>query len=308
MREPPVSLAEGSDAARLRLACEPQAARQARSWLRGALEGWPDGAVEVAQLLLSELATNAVLHARTGFDVVAAVQPERARIGVEDLNRARPLPKRYREDAVTGRGMHLVATLADAWGMERRPGGKLVWFEITRSSAISASSTEAPPIVDSVGPVPAGTSADTVEVHIEGLPLAVYLEAEQHNDALMREFSLIAETESGHELPRRLIDLAGELRQAFVTATTSLREQVELAVEEGRTTVDLRLEVPRHGWAGLLRLAEQLEEADRYCEEGELLTLVSSPRLRRFRRWYAQAVADQVAGRPSSLRWPAEWG
>ena len=48
----------------------------------------------------------------------------------------------------------------------------------------------------------------------------------------------------------------------------------------------------------LLRMADQLDEIDRYCEQGQLLTLAATPAVRQFRRWYVQEVADQLAGHP----------
>jgi two-component sensor histidine kinase len=86
--------------------------------------------VEIAALLVTELVTNAVLHARTA--IVLAVDCTRGRvlIRVADESTALPRHRTYGADASTGRGIALVEELATAWGVERSPRGKEVWCEI----------------------------------------------------------------------------------------------------------------------------------------------------------------------------------
>jgi anti-sigma regulatory factor (Ser/Thr protein kinase) len=90
----------------------------------------PDELLNTITLLVSELATNAVLHAHTPFDVVVRHRGGRVRVSVADENPATPVLKDYGVDAVTGRGMQLVAALASDWGTEAAKGGKSVWFEM----------------------------------------------------------------------------------------------------------------------------------------------------------------------------------
>jgi anti-sigma regulatory factor (Ser/Thr protein kinase) len=315
----------------LRLAPDPSAARDARAWVTGVLAGWPEESVETARLLVSELVTNSVLHAGTAIAVSYRSDGRRARFEVSDGQQAGPVPKRYAPDSPTGRGMRLVKSLADEWGVERDAGGKTLWFEVSQSTraehridlaslaaglagdlqeiealASSAPREATPPGAD--GPEPGAGPArpgpvETVEVHVLGLPLDVYLEAEQHNDAVVRELTLIAQSAGspgGPGVPRRLLEVANEVRSAFAPASDGLRAQVEEAVRKGQETVDIHMSVPRHGWQALLHLADWLDEVDRYCTQGDLLTLESSPRLRRFRAWYAQQVADQMHGFPAT--------
>ncbi|MZD09761.1 ATP-binding protein [Streptomyces sp. SID5785] len=106
---------------------------QAASW------GLEKEVIETAELLLSELMTNAYLHARVpaGREIWArAVLSEgRLRVQVTDASEVLPAPVSPGPapvDAESGRGLALVAMLADAWGAQRRePGvGKVVWFEM----------------------------------------------------------------------------------------------------------------------------------------------------------------------------------
>lgn len=114
----------------LRLPPEPSSARAARRFVATSLRGSGDEVEELAVLLVSELASNAVLHARTDFDLAVRVRGDSVRIEVIDANPAMPALKNYVAESVTGRGLHMVAASADRWGFESTRSGKVVWFEL----------------------------------------------------------------------------------------------------------------------------------------------------------------------------------
>jgi anti-sigma regulatory factor (Ser/Thr protein kinase) len=116
---------------RLRLPPEPSSAGAARRFVAAAL-GAGDEVAELAMLLVSELASNAVLHAQTSFEIVVHVDEERLRVEVSDANPSMPSLRSYVRESITGRGLHMVAASADHWGFEAHPDGKVVWFEIRR--------------------------------------------------------------------------------------------------------------------------------------------------------------------------------
>ena len=94
-------------------------------------DGWGDeGVAARAALLVSELVTNAVLHARTDINVVVSKGDRRVRVEVADQNGRLPSHPDIPDDATSGRGMLLVDALACAWGIEERPDGKVIWFEV----------------------------------------------------------------------------------------------------------------------------------------------------------------------------------
>lgn len=116
--------------ASVRLPCERQSARVARRFVSATLADWlgPRNH-EVAELLTSELVTNAVLHAHTEIGVTVSLARTVVKIAVQDGSDRHPERVRVDEYAYSGRGLQLVDDLADGWGIEPTPGGgKTVWF------------------------------------------------------------------------------------------------------------------------------------------------------------------------------------
>lgn len=112
--------------AHLPLTPDLSAAKKARRWVLDQLTLEPDRAQDVA-LLVSELVTNAVLHARTRL-VVGVVQVEDlVLITVEDRDLVMPQQQPYSRTRTNGRGIALLETLSERWGVERDESGKTVW-------------------------------------------------------------------------------------------------------------------------------------------------------------------------------------
>lgn len=103
------------------------ARHEADRWLRS--HGREDA--DVAALLLSELLTNVVLHARTEATVRITLLGDCLRVVVSDGATSLPTRRHPSTDAVTGRGLMIVDSMADDWGIESFEGGKSVWFELT---------------------------------------------------------------------------------------------------------------------------------------------------------------------------------
>jgi anti-sigma regulatory factor (Ser/Thr protein kinase) len=82
-------------------------------------------------LLMSELASNVVRHARTPYDVTMTWDRHRVRVSVRDANTAPPRPRvQVTQAEADGRGLLLVTDLATRWGWEPHADGKVVWFEL----------------------------------------------------------------------------------------------------------------------------------------------------------------------------------
>ena len=110
----------------------------ARAFLAEALTAFSDEVVLMAQLLASELVTNAVLHARTPLVLGVELDGPRLRVTVEDGSAGLPARRRASHDATQGRGLVLVESLASAWGCDLTTRGKRVWFELPALAPASA--------------------------------------------------------------------------------------------------------------------------------------------------------------------------
>ncbi|MBF5082351.1 ATP-binding protein [Quadrisphaera sp. INWT6] len=113
------------------------AVRQARRYVRDAVatSATPTLA-EDAALLVAELAVNAVLHARTDFDVAVEGTANGVRVSVRDRSPAMPVLVAPQATAMSGRGLALVAALASRWGAGPSASAtKSVWFELSGEGA-----------------------------------------------------------------------------------------------------------------------------------------------------------------------------
>ncbi|MFD5232003.1 ATP-binding protein [Streptomyces qaidamensis] len=123
----------GAGHLRVEYAPRPTAVREARAEVRRQLEGWglaERGEVaDVAELLVGELATNALVHAGSRFRLTLFAAHGVLRCEVADDERRVP---RVLEAGAgeSGRGMFLVDALAQRWGCHRDGPGKTVWFEL----------------------------------------------------------------------------------------------------------------------------------------------------------------------------------
>lgn len=125
---------------------------RARALFREQAASWelPPDLTDTAELLLSELMTNAYRHARVpaGREIWArcAVTEDRLRVTVTDANDTLPTPGAPSPDDESGRGLTLVAALADDWGAAGRERGigKEVWFELAFAACRTVTPAGAP--------------------------------------------------------------------------------------------------------------------------------------------------------------------
>lgn len=108
--------------------------RAARRFVLGMLDPWREEQLAAdAALVVTELATNAVLHAGSAFSVSLALSPDALRISVGDTVPVGPPGGDAGLPAAPGHGLGVIAAMATRWGFETLAGGKAVWAELALS-------------------------------------------------------------------------------------------------------------------------------------------------------------------------------
>jgi len=112
-----------------------RSAGEARSVVRQALGGWCDEErLEDVALCVSELITNAVVHAGSEPQLLVHVRPGVIHVEISDESDVLPVMRGAGPEDTSGRGVSILGMLSDRWGALRRSGGgKTVWFDIDRS-------------------------------------------------------------------------------------------------------------------------------------------------------------------------------
>jgi anti-sigma regulatory factor (Ser/Thr protein kinase) len=126
----------GTGACSVELAATLEAARTARSYVSDVLSAWavPADVIDMARLLTSELASNASTHGNgQGGTFTLEVRSFGCclTVDVADLSPNVPVPRFPAGDAESGRGLLLVAEVADSWGYYFAGRRKHVWFHLT---------------------------------------------------------------------------------------------------------------------------------------------------------------------------------
>ncbi|MGH9045748.1 MAG: ATP-binding protein [Acidimicrobiales bacterium] len=108
----------------------------ARRFTASTLEGLPEDLIDGAILMVSELATNAVQHARSRFELTIDCDPDGVEVEVWDHGGGEAEPQHPSATDTSGRGLQIVGALADAWGTRQATDrwGKGVWFTLAANS------------------------------------------------------------------------------------------------------------------------------------------------------------------------------
>jgi anti-sigma regulatory factor (Ser/Thr protein kinase) len=318
---------------RIVLAPESASVPRARRFVADELADLSEETVDLARLLVSEVVTNAVLHARTSATLTVDRDDSTVKVQVEDSNPLLPVIRSHGPEAGTGRGLHVLDRLASDWGTDQRKGGKVVWFEIPTSNDIheatggtghGAITTDEIPGMETA-PSPSGvlhdprrgvprSSGDRHEDLIDfkwvGLPLALLDATAEHYDSVLREFHLVLEREPAARaaVPGRLIAVMDELTR-FMPLISSVEQDLDRGRQAELAQVDVELDLPVEIGPLALRLDNLLDETDAYCGAGvELLSLEPSNDVVNLRKWLMGELVHQSEGYPA-VPWPeSPWG
>ena len=290
-------MAERPEAARIALPRSPSSVGAARRFITARTAAWsfPEPAADQLVLIGSELVTNAVLHARTELTLTLELRDGRVRICVRDRSWAPATLRHYRPDALTGRGLGVVAALSDRWGVSTAPDGKVVWAELPANGNHRAAPTE--PDLDGPPAPPPADAQGARPVRFPGVPVDGYLELQAHNDALFRELELISIELEGDDAARvaaPLAELVDQLYRRYRGQRDGYRDVVAAAQAAGQPFVELETTATAAAATGARGYLELLEHADELCRAGVLLTPEPSPQVRALRRWFVDQLAAQV--------------
>jgi anti-sigma regulatory factor (Ser/Thr protein kinase) len=284
--------------ARITLPRNPSSVAAARRFIEARAAAWsfPRPAGEQLVLIGSELVTNAVLHARTELTLTIELRGDRVRISVKDRSQAPATLRHYRADALTGRGLGVVAALSDRWGISAAADGKVVWAELAADGDHDAAGRR-PPDLREAPPAPPVGVPGARRVRFEGVPVDGYLELQTHNDALFRELELVSiELEAGDDVDRAspLADLVDQLYRRFRGQRDSYRDVVAAAQARGEATVELETTASPGSAGAAWTYLELLEQADELCRSGVLLTPEPPAHVKALRRWFVEQMAAQL--------------
>jgi hypothetical protein len=282
----------------------------ARSWVSKVLEeiGRED-LVDAAQLGVSELVTNALIHSQPPLSVRVRGTVDHPRIEVVDSSpvppqRAPVAPEIEDVDdfnlTTFGRGLDLVAMMSRRWGSDLAHDGrsKSVWFEpsgLARyETHLEGEIFDFDPEFDR-GP----TVADNTRLPLKllGVPARLFGEMRRYHFEVRRELRLLAMT-APEDYP-----LAIEITEIFVQADRERRSsagisRLDKAIADGVERVDLEYSVPVSTPKTMARIRDLLSEVYRALSREHLLALRPPDLIADLETWYFTEFERQGNGEP----------
>lgn len=262
-----------------------------RRLVHDAVTGWGcEELVDDAMLCVSELASNAILHTRLPFDVEVVQCEQGVRIEVTD-RRPQELPavvpatglaSDITSQGTTGRGLQIVASLADRWGVVADADHKTVWVELRPGAADGRSD---PIMVRECAP---RTAENDVTLRLLSMPVRAAVASGMHLDGVVRELQLGA-GDPGDETLDQLYALLDESapvrlegRRKALQAASRDEPRFNLTIHTSRRTLD-----------AVARLNELMGEL-----AGTRRSVAAPTGVRAFRAWLRDEAQRQVRGVP----------
>lgn len=300
----------------LELVPEPQSVRRARVWVVSELATiGRDDLADAAELGVSELVTNAILHADPPIVVRVGGTAAHPRVEVHDNSPAPPKARSMTTDerllATVGRGLGIVAMFSTTWGAEVSSQGKVVWFEPAAEASGMLDEAQARGEVFDLSELvderlaTVGDPGERLTVRLLGMPVQVFAHYRNWYDELRRELRLLA-LNHGSDYP-----LAQELSEITLQVEQERRQargidRLDAAIARGDDRVDLEYQVPPSAGTTMGRLQTLLEQVDVFCREQRLLTLEPGPQQTALRSWYLGEFTRQTAGE-APTPWPGSY-
>ncbi len=301
---------------------------KARAFLRTVMCGGDDDLLSRAELCLTELVTNGVLHAASDVTVDVVLSDGEVRLEVGDSSPVSPRLVPHSRQAVTGRGLGLVKALSASWGVDTKAGGgKVVWCVLTTSAAepdfdeeavlaawddldafadldvlddLDAPAQAMVPRQNDGGAPAVPSDAPIAMVQLLGYPVRRGMRLREHREAVRRECQLLllAREHDRRALPERLVQLSDHLATQYGSQLSYPEQRKIEAHLRGEDVVDLAYPVVPETLAVTATWRQLLAEIDRYCAEEGLLTLATPPDLVELTDWLLDEFTRQVQGNP----------
>ncbi len=290
------------------LPASPPSVKLARSWVSTVLhEIGRDDLVDAAQLGVSELVTNALIHSEPPLSVRVRGTVDHPRIEVVDSS---PLPPQRpavapEPDAVDeanlttfGRGLDLVAMMSRRWGSDLAEDGhgKSVWFEPSgqppyesqlEGEVFDYSALEIDPLDPTQDPF--------LKLSLLRVPATLFGELRRYHFEIRRELRLLAVT-APEDFP-----IAGQITEVFVQADLERRSsagvsKLDQAIADGLDSIDLEYRVPSSTPATMVRVRDLLAEVYLSIAQEHLLALRPPDVLVDLETWYFTEFERQGGG------------
>lgn len=295
------------------LPASPPSVKLARSWVSKVLEeiGRED-LVDAAQLGVSELVTNALIHSQPPLSVRVRGTIDHPRIEVVDSSpippqRApvAPEPEDVDDFNVTtfGRGLDLVAMMSRRWGSDLAHDGrsKSVWFEPSGDAGFETHLQGEIFDFDPDHGEDPSLDGPRLTLQLLGVPATLFGEMRRYHFELRRELRLLAMT-APEDYP-----LALEVTEIFVQADRERRSsagvsRLDRAIADGVDSIDLEYRVPLSTPATMARIRDLLAEVYRALSREHLLAMRPPDVVVELETWYFTEFERQGRGE-KPIRW-----
>ena len=285
----------------LTLASSPRAAADARRWVGDICQRLERGdLVECAELGVSELVANAIIHASAPFKVRVRGTASHPRIEVVDGSTSPPVPPIPQLDddldllLTFGRGLSMVAQCAVAWGATIEADGKIVWFEPSTEMHGESGAEWVVDHSDLPTPDPEPTSDTAREVRLLGMDVPLYSSLERQYHELRRELRLLSLShQSDYPLAGDLTSMFADFERQF---PDTYRDQIRAAEAQGARRVDVVFPMVREAGPVFVTMTEMFDVADAFCRAERLLSIARTPSQRALHNWLLGELVHQLDG------------
>lgn len=294
--------------AQLTLPPEPRAAGRARRWVREELTDMARlDLIDSAVLGVSELVTNALLHVRSEIALQIRDNSDGLRVEVYDdsphlFAGAPNLPgeSRATNPSTVGRGLLIVASVSQDWGIDYDGERKCVWFRPT--AAVARDTDSAAHDVERRAAETAETAAssvpghDLVRVVLIDVPVKLMSYYRVRFRDLRREMTLIALSGEEEGTAAHRLHATAQVLERYRHVGDASNQRIDRAVAAGKDRATLDYDLPRVMIEAIDEMGQALQAADEFCRERRMLTLAAGPQEKAVRSWYIGQIIEQAKG------------